>query len=112
MAGNGADVILVGRATELLDEVAREIEDLGRSGLVVGADMSVEQDERDIATSALDAIGKVDILVNNAATIYPKTRLQSGSPELISVTTAVRDIVSIVDSVDVPISTGLSGPSE
>lgn len=76
------------------------------SSLVVGADRSVEQDVLASASSAPDALGKVDILINNTATICPKTRAPSGSPELTPITTALRDIVSIVDRVDVPISAG------
>jgi NAD(P)-dependent dehydrogenase (short-subunit alcohol dehydrogenase family) len=75
MAREGCDVAITGRSTALLEEVAREIEDLGRSSLALTADMTVDDEVRGIARKTLDAFGRVDVLVNNAATIYPRTNL-------------------------------------
>lgn len=75
MAREGCDVAVTGRSTELLEEVAREIEDLGRSSLVLTADMTADDEVRGIARRTLEVFGRVDVLVNNAATIYPRTNL-------------------------------------
>ena len=71
----GCDVVVTGRSTEKLAEVAGELERWGRASLVVTADMTSDADVRAIATQTLDAFGCVDILVHNAATILPKTDL-------------------------------------
>ena len=75
MAREGADLVVTARSTDRLEELAGEAASLGRSCLVVTADMTQEAEVRQIAERALAEYGKVDVLVNNAATIYPKTNL-------------------------------------
>ncbi len=75
MAGEGADLVVSARSTDLLEELAREVAFLERSCQVVTADMTNEAEVRRIAAQALSAYGRVDVLVNNAAAIYPRTSL-------------------------------------
>ncbi|MBT2232848.1 SDR family NAD(P)-dependent oxidoreductase [Nonomuraea sp. NEAU-A123] len=62
----GADVALVSRSADPLAEVAKEIEGLGRRAVVLPADLT----DRDAATgavaAAIDGLGHLDIVVNNA----------------------------------------------
>ncbi|MEV0237121.1 SDR family NAD(P)-dependent oxidoreductase [Nonomuraea sp. NPDC050786] len=62
----GADVALVSRSAEALAEVAKEVEARGRRAVVIPADLT----DRDAATgavaAAIDGLGHLDIVVNNA----------------------------------------------
>ena len=59
----GARVVLTARREQLLVEVAAQ---LGEARVVPG-DVTVEGDRQRIVESAIDAYGRVDVLVNNAA---------------------------------------------
>lgn len=75
LAKTGADVVVSGRDAPALETLAAEIRSLGRSSLVVVADMESETEARGIAEHAVAEFGRIDILVNNAAMIYPLTNL-------------------------------------
>ena len=62
----GAEVILVSRTREKLEEVAEQVEKLGGKGHVHPADLSDLDDIDRLAKEILDEHGGVDILVNNA----------------------------------------------
>ena len=62
----GADVAVVGRDREGLQETEALIRPTGRRCLVIEADMSTVDGPRYAAEQALHAFGTVDILVNNA----------------------------------------------
>ncbi len=62
----GADVVIASRRREACDEVAREVERLGRRALPVGAHVGRWEDNDRLAAAAFDAFGRVDVLVNNA----------------------------------------------
>ncbi|HXZ85441.1 MAG TPA: SDR family NAD(P)-dependent oxidoreductase, partial [Myxococcota bacterium] len=66
LAGAGADLVLVARSAGKLEEVAAEVEQLGRRAARVQADISVPADAQRIADAALAAYGRIDVLVNNA----------------------------------------------
>jgi NAD(P)-dependent dehydrogenase (short-subunit alcohol dehydrogenase family) len=66
LAGAGADLVMVARSAGKLEEVAAEVEKLGRRALRVQADISRPADAERIAGAALDAYGRIDVLVNNA----------------------------------------------
>jgi NAD(P)-dependent dehydrogenase (short-subunit alcohol dehydrogenase family) len=66
LAGAGADLVLVARSAGKLEEVAAEVEKLGRRAARVQADISRPEDAERIASAALDAYGRIDVLVNNA----------------------------------------------
>jgi NAD(P)-dependent dehydrogenase (short-subunit alcohol dehydrogenase family) len=62
----GAQVVLVSRTREKLEEVAEEIDRLGGTGHVHPADLSDLDDIDRVAQEILDEHGGVDVLVNNA----------------------------------------------
>ena len=79
-AEHGADVVVTGRDVEKLEDVANEVKQRGRRALVVTADL-LNPDEADRpVTAAVEAFGKLDILVCNAggAGIY----VENGTADL------------------------------
>jgi NAD(P)-dependent dehydrogenase (short-subunit alcohol dehydrogenase family) len=75
-ASAGADVIICGRRLELLERTQEQVETLGRRCVALTADVTdVAQCQR-VVEGALEAFGKVDILINNAGigTAIPATQ--------------------------------------
>ncbi len=68
LAGAGADVAISGRKLPDLEQVAEEIRALGRRALAVQAHNREAADIERLAATVLGEFGRVDILVNNAAT--------------------------------------------
>jgi NAD(P)-dependent dehydrogenase (short-subunit alcohol dehydrogenase family) len=66
LAGLGADIVVADIDDTALSEVRREIEGLGRRALAVHCDVSKDADVDNLATQAFSAMGKVDVLMNNA----------------------------------------------
>lgn len=66
MARQGADVALLARREEKLNEVAKEIEAIGRKALVVPCDVSDFPTIPAAVKKVVDHFGKIDILLNNA----------------------------------------------
>jgi short-subunit dehydrogenase len=62
----GGEVMLVSRTREKLEEVAKEIEELGGKAHVHPADLSDLDDIERLAKEVVDKHGGVDVLVNNA----------------------------------------------
>ena len=62
----GADVIPTSRRAEQVEAAAREIEELGRRSLRVASDVSDRASLERVLSEAVQAFGKVDILVNSA----------------------------------------------
>jgi 3-oxoacyl-[acyl-carrier protein] reductase len=64
------------------EATAREIEGLGRRGLALKCDVTDRGQVASAVTRVVDALGSVDILVNNAATLDHVGQLGDQSPEL------------------------------
>jgi NAD(P)-dependent dehydrogenase (short-subunit alcohol dehydrogenase family) len=62
----GGEVLLVSRTREKLEEVAKQVEELGGSAHVHPADLSDLEDVERLAAEVLEQHGGVDVLVNNA----------------------------------------------
>ena len=62
----GANVILVSRTRERLEQVADELQGFGVTVLVYPCDVSDKAQVREMARSVLEKFGSIDILVNNA----------------------------------------------
>jgi NAD(P)-dependent dehydrogenase (short-subunit alcohol dehydrogenase family) len=62
----GADLVLAARTVERLDDVAKQITDLGRRAVSVGTDITDEAQVNNLVEETLKAYGKVDVLINNA----------------------------------------------
>lgn len=65
LAREGADVVVIANRGPI-DEVAREIEALGRKSLSMVADVRKSDEVGEVVRAALQQFGKIDILVNNA----------------------------------------------
>jgi len=68
LAKAGADVALASRKLPDLEEVAKEIKGLGRKSLAVAAHIGRLEEINSLVSRVKDEFGRIDILVNNAAT--------------------------------------------
>jgi 3-oxoacyl-[acyl-carrier protein] reductase len=66
----GATVTLAGRRTEPLEAVKQEVESLGGTAHVHSADVSAQPQAYALVEAAKIAMGRVDVLVNNAGRSY------------------------------------------
>ena len=71
LAHAGADLILVARTAQDLVSAATEIEARGRRALPVAADLALEDDIAAAVEQGSAAFGRIDVLVNCAATDTP-----------------------------------------
>ncbi|HEX6730334.1 MAG TPA: SDR family NAD(P)-dependent oxidoreductase, partial [Pyrinomonadaceae bacterium] len=62
----GADVIPTSRRAEQVEAAAQEIEQFGRRSIRLTSDVSDRQSLERVLSAAVEAFGKVDILVNSA----------------------------------------------
>jgi 2-deoxy-D-gluconate 3-dehydrogenase len=67
LAQAGAHVALVSRTRSALEDVAKDIETLGRKVLVIPADVQQVSQIRELVAQTHATFGKIDILINNAA---------------------------------------------
>jgi 3-oxoacyl-[acyl-carrier protein] reductase len=65
-AAEGARVVVQDVAVEAAQRVAQSIKDRGREAIGVGGDVTRKAECEAIVKAALDAFGRVDVLVNNA----------------------------------------------
>ncbi|MET0702606.1 MAG: SDR family oxidoreductase [Mycobacterium sp.] len=65
-AENGADLVLAARTVERLEDVAKQVTDLGRRAVIVGTDITSAEQVDNLVAEATKAYGKVDVLINNA----------------------------------------------
>ena len=85
LAENGAKVGIVGRRANLLDELAGSV-----PGCVpLPADLSDPSAMPDLVRRAVDALGEIDVLVNNAAYIAGGVKAEDETLEQIQTTLAV-----------------------
>jgi NAD(P)-dependent dehydrogenase (short-subunit alcohol dehydrogenase family) len=66
LAQAGADVALVARTAEGLADTADDVMAAGRKAIVIPADVTDQVGVADAVTAAIDQLGHVDIVVNNA----------------------------------------------
>lgn len=66
LARAGASVVLAARRDELLDEIARECQALGVDAIAAPTDVSVESEVEQLAHTAIQRCGRIDVWVNNA----------------------------------------------
>jgi NAD(P)-dependent dehydrogenase (short-subunit alcohol dehydrogenase family) len=65
-AENGADLVLAARTVERLEDVGKQVAGLGRRAVSVGTDITDDAQVENLVAAALEAYGKVDVLINNA----------------------------------------------
>ncbi|MDY4812650.1 MAG: SDR family oxidoreductase [Ruminococcus sp.] len=68
-AREGANVIISARRQPALDEVAAKIKEEGGSVITVSADISKDEDCKNLMKTAMYEFGQIDILVNNAGVL-------------------------------------------
>lgn len=76
-AEQGADVAIAARTREQLEDVAREVEALGRRALVLPADVSDTSGLEGLVRATVDELGGLDIVVNNAGGAEPRALLDT-----------------------------------
>jgi 7-alpha-hydroxysteroid dehydrogenase len=72
LAQAGADVVISARSADQLASIAAQIEEAGRRALVVPADLSDLDAAAGLAGAAVDAFGRLDIVVNNVGGAMPR----------------------------------------
>ena len=80
-AREGADVVVIGRTLDKIQETAKEAEQVGVGSLAVKADISVSTDVARMVKATVDRFGRIDILVNNAGVIARKSLLETTEEE-------------------------------
>ena len=78
----GADVVIASRTRSQLEEVAARIGDAGRRAHIIVADLARPDDVARLADEAVDAFGKLDIVVNNVGGSMPNALLSTSAKEL------------------------------
>lgn len=78
----GADVVISSRTQSQLDEVAEQVRATGRRAHVVTADLAHPEDTAQLAGAAVEAFGKLDIVVNNVGGTMPNTLLTTSTKDL------------------------------
>ena len=71
----GANVVVAGRSIDELEEVVRQIIELGANAIAVRSDVTIPEQAQKIADAALEKFGRIDVLLNNAGI----TMLTSGA---------------------------------
>jgi NAD(P)-dependent dehydrogenase (short-subunit alcohol dehydrogenase family) len=62
----GADLVLAARTVERLEDVAKQVTDIGRRAVSVSTDITDEGQVNNLIEETLKAYGRVDVLINNA----------------------------------------------
>ena len=68
LARYGADVVLASRKLPDLEKVAQKVEALGRKAVPIAAHVAKAEEIKNLVDKTMEAFGRIDILVNNAAT--------------------------------------------
>jgi NAD(P)-dependent dehydrogenase (short-subunit alcohol dehydrogenase family) len=76
LAEAGADVVIAARRADRLQATAEQVQARGRRCVSVTADVAIPEECTRVVAEAVEALGKVDVLVNNAGvgTAVPATR--------------------------------------
>ena len=75
LAEAGADLVLAARSRSELDQVAQQVEALGRRAVVVAADLSDLDAVAALAGTARSELGRLDVVVNNVGGTMPRAFL-------------------------------------
>jgi 7-alpha-hydroxysteroid dehydrogenase len=78
----GADVVIAARTQSQLEEIAEQVRATGRRAHIVTADLSHPEETAKLAGQAVEAFGKLDIVVNNVGGSMPNTLLTTSTKEL------------------------------
>ena len=70
LAEAGADLVVAARTTTEIESTAADVRAIGRQAVAVTADVSKSSDVDALVDRALEHLGKVDIMVNNAGQLH------------------------------------------
>jgi NAD(P)-dependent dehydrogenase (short-subunit alcohol dehydrogenase family) len=80
-AAEGANLVITGRVAEKLEGVKPELEALGAKVVVCAGDAARRENAERAVKAALDAFGKLDVLVNNAQATEPGVMIEDLNDE-------------------------------
>jgi 7-alpha-hydroxysteroid dehydrogenase len=78
----GADVLIASRTESELEAVAEQVRAAGRKAHIVTADLAHPEATAKLAEQAVEAFGKLDIVVNNVGGTMPNTLLTTSTKDL------------------------------
>jgi 7-alpha-hydroxysteroid dehydrogenase len=78
----GADVVIASRTRSELEAVAEQVRAAGRRAHVVAADLAHPEATAELANQAVEAFGRLDIVVNNVGGTMPNTLLNTSTKDL------------------------------
>lgn len=78
----GADVVIASRTQSQLDAVAEQVRVTGRRAHTIAADLAHPEATPQLAGQAVEAFGKLDIVVNNVGGTMPNTLLTTSTKDL------------------------------
>lgn len=78
----GADVVIAARTRSQLEAVAAQVAAVGRRAHVVVADLAHPESTATLAAEAVEAFGKLDIVVNNVGGTMPGPLLDTSTKDL------------------------------
>jgi 3-oxoacyl-[acyl-carrier protein] reductase len=86
-AREGADVVVLGRVADELEVVRKEVQALSRRCLAYKVNVADETQVNAAIEASLKTLGRIDVLINNAATLGPtapvaQTSTQSWTEEI------------------------------
>jgi 7-alpha-hydroxysteroid dehydrogenase len=78
----GADVVIASRTQSELEAVAEQVRAVGRRAHVVAADLAHPETTAELASHAVEAFGRLDIVVNNVGGTMPNALLGTSVKDL------------------------------
>jgi NADP-dependent 3-hydroxy acid dehydrogenase YdfG len=81
LAGEGARLVLTARRQERLDALKREAQSLGTNAVTVTGDAREEQTAIQTVEAAVDAFGRIDILINNTGAGNYRNLVETGAED-------------------------------
>src|ERR1700744_1127413 len=78
----GADVVIASRTQSELETVAEQVRAAGRRAHIVAADLAHPEVTAELAGQAVEAFGRLDIVVNNVGGTIPTTQLTTSKKGL------------------------------
>lgn len=77
LAEAGADVVISSRTKDQLEQVAEQVRAVGRRAVVVPANLADTDAVADLAQTAYDELGRLDVVVNNVGGTIPNALLDT-----------------------------------
>jgi 3-oxoacyl-[acyl-carrier protein] reductase len=82
LAGEGATVVLVGRAEPDLAETARRVRQVGGMAEIIPTELAHEQSIKNLVATTSERFGRLDILINNAGITHSAPLEQTRTEDL------------------------------